>query len=218
MKKITIASLFAFAVCFGFGCENANKPEDSVEQAEEMNETRMDSMENQAGATNDTTDAEDQAEFMVDAASSGMMEVALGNMAAKQAQNAEVKAFAKMMVEHHTKGNEEMKAQAAAKNVTLPERVGNDHQKHIDKLADLRGAEFDREYMNIMVEAHEDDVEDFKEGSQENEYDAETKALITKTLPMLEQHLQQAKQLRDKVSGNNTSTSTTTTKTTETAR
>ena len=214
MKKITFAALFACAVCFGFGCDSGTNQQDSVDMAEDANEARIDSMD--TSAMNDTTDLDDQAEFMVKAASGGMMEVALGNMAANQATNPEVKSFAKMMVTDHTKANEELKTLAASKNVTLPTRMGEDHQKHVDKMADLRGADFDREYMSMMVEDHEEDVEDFREASQENEYDAEVKAFAGKTLTTLEKHLQQAKQIRDKLSGSTTSSSTTTDRTTTT--
>ena len=210
MKKFTFAAMFAFAVCFGFGCDSSTKTEDSVEQAEEATEERLDTMDT---ATNSDVDRMDQAEFMIEAASGGMMEVALGNMAAKQATNPEVKKFAQMMVTDHTKANNEMKKLAASKNVTLPTRVGEDHQKHIDKMADLRGADFDREYMSMMVEDHEEDVEMFREASQDDDYSAEVKAYASKTLTTLEQHLQRARQVNDMVKGNKTTTSTSTTTT-----
>jgi len=191
MKKITASALFLFALAFGFGCEQKNKPEDSVKVAENANEEKMDS-------TN-TEEKEDQAEFMVKAASGGMMEVALGKMAATQASNAEVKDFGQMMVTDHTKANAEMKALAATKNVTLPDVIGEEQQKHIDKLSKLKGAEFDREYMSLMVDDHEEDIDHFKKAANDNDYDADVKALASKTVPVLEKHLQHAKGVNDKV-------------------
>lgn len=192
MKKGSLAGFIAFVLLFGVACENTAKREDSVEVAEEANEHKMENTP--AGDEKD-----DQAEFMVEAASGGMMEVTLGKMAASQATNAEVKAFGQMMVTDHTKANEELKTLAAAKNVTLPDIIGDEHQNHIDKLSKLRGAEFDRAYMSHMVEDHEEDIEHFKEAANDNDYDAEVKAFASKTLPVLEKHLQRAKEVNDKV-------------------
>jgi putative membrane protein len=213
MKKITTTGLVAFALIFGFGCDSGTRTEDSVEQAEEATEERLERTET---TRNDDIDRMDQAEFLIDAASGGMMEVEMGRMAANQAQHAEVKKFAQMMVTDHTKTNNELKTLAASKNVTLPERMGNDHQKHMDKMADYRGTEFDREYMDLMVEDHEDDVKKFRKASQNDDYDAEVRAFASKTLTTLEQHLQRARQVNDMVKGDRTRTTNTTTTETRT--
>jgi putative membrane protein len=217
MKKVMFTGFIACAMVLSFGCET-KKAEDSVEQAEEATEATMDSMATDTTKSAVTDDKMDQAEFIIHAASGGMMEVAMGKMAESQASHADVKAFGKMMVTDHTKANEELKTLAASKNVTLPTRVGEDHQEHIDKMADLKGTDFDREYMQLMVEDHEEDVEDFKEASQNNEYDAETKAFASKTLTTLQKHLERARQLHDMVKNTNGDKTTTTTTTTETKR
>jgi putative membrane protein len=160
----------------------------------------MDSAAKSDTATNASEgEKEDQAEFMVKAASGGMMEVVLGKMAEKQASSADVKAFGKMMVTDHTKANEEMKKLAATKNITLPVATGKEHQEHIDKLSKLKGAEFDKEYMNLMVDDHEEDIEHFKEAANADGYDADVKALASKTVPVLEKHLEHARTTNDKV-------------------
>lgn len=193
MKKIITTGAVALALLFSFACERTtNTREDSVEVAEEANEAQMDTT-----AMGD--EKEDQADFLVKAASGGMMEVALGRMAANQATHADVKAFGKMMANDHTTANEELKKLAEAKKISLPAIVGEDHQKHIDKLSDLKGAEFDREYMRLMVEDHEEDVEDFREAAQSNEADAEVKAFASKTLTVLEKHLERARQINETV-------------------
>src|SRR6185503_13939707 len=56
-----------------------------------------------------------------------------------------------------------------------------------DKLAKLSGADFDREYMDMMVKDHVKDVKEFEEASAKAK-DADLKAWAAKTLPTLREH------------------------------
>jgi putative membrane protein len=136
--------------------------------------------------------------FMNDAAPGGMAEVELGKMAASKAQNAEVKAFGQKMVEDHTKAGEELKQIAAQKKVMLPPDVLPAHKQLMEKLSNLSGADFDKEYVAAMVEAHEKDVAAFENVSK-TAADADVKAFATKTLPTLKMHLEMIKAMAGKM-------------------
>ena len=136
--------------------------------------------------------------FMNDAAPGGMAEVELGKMAASKAQNAEVKAFGQKMVEDHTKAGEELKQIAAQKKVMLPPDVLPAHKQLMEKLSKLSGADFDKEYVAAMVEAHEKDVAAFENVSK-TAADADVKAFATKTLPTLKMHLEMIKAMAGKM-------------------
>ena len=178
MKKIFLP-LVALTMGFAVACNDAEK-KDSTEVAEEKNEQKMDS-------TNTEHMEEDQ-EFMVEAASGGLMEVEAGKLAAQNAASPKVKEFGQMMVTDHTQANEELKALAAKKNVTLPATPGEDHQKHLDDMKNMKGADFDKHYVSMMVNDHEEDVNKFEKRA-ENAKDAELKAFAAKTLPVLKKHL-----------------------------
>ena len=136
--------------------------------------------------------------FMNDAAPGGMAEVELGKMAASKAQNAEVKAFGQKMVDDHSKANDELKQIAAQKKVMLPPDVLPAHKQLMEKLSKLSGAEFDKEYVAAMVEAHEKDVAAFENVSK-TAADADVKAFATKTLPTLKMHLEMIKAMAGKM-------------------
>jgi predicted outer membrane protein len=68
------------------------------------------------------------------------------------------------------------------------------------KLANLQGAEFDRAYMEEMVDAHEDMVELLEDQSEDGD-DAQLKKWAADALPGTREHLQLARSLRDKVKG-----------------
>lgn len=136
--------------------------------------------------------------FVMDAAQGGMVEVELGRLASERATNAEVKAFARRMVDDHTTANERLKQVAQEKNVTLPTELAAEHKQHRDKLSQATGAEFDRLYMSHMVKDHEKTVAEFEKETK-NGQDPAVRAFAQQTLPTLREHLQMTHQLATKV-------------------
>ncbi len=76
----------------------------------------------------------------------------------------------------------------------IPPTPGADHQHHVDELKTKKGADFDKAYISMMVQDHEEDIRKFEQASQ-NAKDADTKAFASKTLPILRQHLEMAKSI-----------------------
>jgi putative membrane protein len=136
--------------------------------------------------------------FLENAARGGMAEVELGKLAQQKGESQQVKDFGKRMVDDHGKANEELKRIAGAKGVTLPTEVDGKHKRLIDKLSKKSGHDFDREYMDEMVDDHEKDVKDFRSMAKSAK-DADVKSFASSTLPTLEQHLQAAKSTEDAV-------------------
>jgi putative membrane protein len=136
--------------------------------------------------------------FVMKAAGAGMIEVELGQLALKQANNAEVKQFAQRMVDDHTKANQELTQYAQSKNITHPAGLDDSQKKMVDKMSKLSGAEFDREYMSLMVKDHEKAVALFEKESTEGK-DQELKTWASNTLPTLKEHLQMARDVASKV-------------------
>ncbi|HXG86571.1 MAG TPA: DUF4142 domain-containing protein [Pyrinomonadaceae bacterium] len=136
--------------------------------------------------------------FMNSAAPGNMAEVELGKMASTKAASNDVKQFGQKMVEDHSKANDELKQLAAQKKVKLPPDVMPGHKQLMEKLSKLSGADFDKEYVAAMVEAHEKDVAAFENVSK-TAADADVKAYATKTLPTLKMHLDMIKGMADKM-------------------
>jgi len=139
---------------------------------------------------------EAEGDFIMDAASEGLMEVELGQYAEKNAQHPRVKKFAAMMVKNHSKANDELKALAAKKNVQFPSSMND---RHHDKMTDLQkkqGTEFDKEYIDAMVKNHEKDTDRFKREAEKNQ-DPDLKSWAAKMLPVLLMHLNSAKAIQN---------------------
>lgn len=139
----------------------------------------------------DTTTAH---HFLMEAAQGGMMEVKMGQLAVEKGQSPAVKEFGRRLVADHTKANEELKQIAQTKGVELPKASSKKHDKMIDHLSGLSGAEFDKAFVMHAVKDHQNDVKQFEKQSMKGD-DTELKAFATKTLPTLREHLRMAKAL-----------------------
>lgn len=184
MKKVFLslaACGFLLASC---GESNETKTEDTVEVAEDQNE-----------AKHDDTPMEKDSEFAVKAANGGMAEVELGRLAVSNAASAEVKKFAQGMIDDHSKVNDELKATAASKNITLPTGVDEDHQKAMADLGGKKGADFDKAYMDMMVDEHKKTIDLFQDEAN-NGNDADLKAWAAQKVPALQHHLEMAENVK----------------------
>lgn len=193
MKRTTILgkTLLALAVVgLSFGtvsCKDEKKPEDPKEVAEDQNEIKFD----------ENRDKEKDSEHLVDLASIDMKEVELSKLAQKSA-DADVKAFAKMMVDDHTKVSNELKSLAQRKNITLPTSLPEKGQEAFDDLNKKTGRDFDKKYAEMMVDGHEKAI-DKLEKIAENGNDQEIRQWASNSLPTFRTHLEHAKVLKDKI-------------------
>jgi putative membrane protein len=135
--------------------------------------------------------------FMMEAAAGGMAEVEMGRLAASKGASAAVREFGKRMVRDHSKANAQLMRLAKAKAVTLPTGITDQQQQDKVKLSNLSGADFDREYMSMMVEDHNNDVKAFEDKAG-NADDADLKAFVVKTLPTLKMHQRMAIDIKAK--------------------
>lgn len=163
-----------------------------------------------AGTAGEEQNQSQAREFVNQMAMTNMAEIQLGNLAEKQATSPQVKQFAQMMVQDHTKANEELKQIASQLNVQLPTELDQEHRELQEKLSKLQGEEFDREYMSAMVDGHEEAINKVEDRANRSDQPTGTagsaqqgqQALTqwaTKTLPTLRKHLQQAEQINEKV-------------------
>lgn len=150
-----------------------------------------------AGAAVGTTGASADRDFLQDQLEDGQAEIMLGRLAAERATHPEVKEFAQMMVREHQAAGQELRRVATSANVELTppaEDIDNDHKDLHEDLTELSGRDFDRKYIDAIVEEHEEAV-----GEVEKKADAENlqvRQWAARALPKLRQHLEQAKQIQ----------------------
>jgi putative membrane protein len=141
--------------------------------------------------------------FMMKAAQSDMLEIMSSQTALQKSSNEEVRRFAQMMIDDHTRTSDELRTLAASKNVTLPTAMSGKQQSMVSKLnSAAAGMEFDREYMKMQVRAHEDAVKLFQKQANDNDAeDADARAFAAKHLPALQGHLTMARTMSNGMRG-----------------
>lgn len=176
------------------GCNNSNP--DSVKEAKKANDSTVDSLAKKQSVTDSsaTIPTKQDADFLVKAASGGMLEVELGTLAQTNAAKQGVKEFGDMMVKDHSKGGDSLRALAARKRIVLPDSVSNDQKKERTDLEKKHGAEFDRSYISLMLKDHKEDIDEFEKAAK-NANDADIRAFAANTLGMLHHHLDAAQRL-----------------------
>ena len=180
------------ALALGLGAAQAQTSPGSAGQAAPMTQPG-------AGTRNLPTQARKVArgdrKFIEEAAGGGMFEVQIAQLAAAKATDASVKGLATMLADHHTAANKELTQLANAKGVELPAAPKRALRRDIEKLGKKNGAEFDREFVReVGIKAHEKDIRMFEKASKDVK-DADLKAFVDKTLPVLRDHLAAAQKL-----------------------
>ena len=153
-----------------------------------------------SAATTKSRPAMGDAHFAKEAAQGGMAEVKLGQLAQEKGSSDTVKRFGKRMVDDHSKAGDKLKEVASRENITLPTELSAKDQATYDRLSKLNDAAFDRAYARDMVKDHETDVAAFQKEASGGKDDS-LKSFASETLPTLEDHLKQAKEMMKTVSG-----------------
>jgi putative membrane protein len=143
--------------------------------------------------------------FAMKAAQGGVAEVQMGKMAAEKASSPDVKAFGRQMVDDHTKANDDLNSVAEKKRMTLPADMNAHQQDSYSKLRRLSRDEFDRAYVKDMVKDHEEDVKEFQKEAHKGK-DEEIKGFASRTLPVLQQHLDKIKSIQSNLQQKGSST------------
>jgi putative membrane protein len=199
----TVAALsFALAACGGAATQN-NTAGDNMTTANEVDANAIDNgammndanMANMSNATDMAAMPTDAIGFATKAAASDLFEITSSKIAQTQAQDAKVKSFASMLVQDHTKSTNELKAIAAANNMTLPPpTLEPAMQSKVDALKDSKGADFDRLYLSQQIPAHEQALALHK-GYAQNGDNTKLKDFASKTSVVVSKHLDEVRNL-----------------------
>lgn len=129
-------------------------------------------------------------------------ELDVAKMAVEKAQSPKVKAYAKKLVADHTTFHKQVMAFAERNKVErsqveMASTPAAAKEAPAARLEASAGAEFDREFVNMMVAEHEKAV-DMVKSAKDTVTDKKLKAMLTSQLPKLERHKKMAQDLADK--------------------
>jgi putative membrane protein len=148
--------------------------------------------------TSSATAADDQnklttdEQFVQQAITLSFAEIKLSEVAAKNAGSEKVTAFANKMVKEHKELNQRLVERARDLKIAVLAGLEKKNKAEIERLAELKGAEFDREYMKDIVQGHEKLLKLFvAEGKSGVNVDLKTFA--RETTPAIRDHLKEAR-------------------------
>jgi putative membrane protein len=180
-SRMAVTALIGAGLCLGVSAHAAQKKEEK--------KTEQPSSSPAKSPATATLSAKDKS-FMKEAAQGGMMEVDMGKMAQQKGKSDDVKKIGARMVADHSKANSELMAIAKKKGVDL--------SKEKAKMKHLNDANFDKEYVNAMVDDHQKDLAAFQ-GEAKNGSDADVKAFASKTSAVIKKHLDMVKAAQAKL-------------------
>lgn len=154
-----------------------------------------------AGAAHAQAGAPNDAQIAAIVVAANQVDIDAGKLAESKAKSAEVKEFAKRMVTDHTGVNKQATALVTKLHVKPEENATSESLKKSGadtrkRLEALKGAEFDRAYVDNEVTYHQtvlDAVDKTLIPSAKNE---ELKALLVKVRPAFVAHLDHAKHIQ----------------------
>ncbi len=134
-------------------------------------------------------------------------EIATSKVAVEKGTNADVKAFARRMIDEHQAMQREADQLAKAANLTMgsPQVATEKTRMGNEMTAMLTGAPagpaFDRQYIDGQVMAHQRTLAELQAMQGGNLQNAQLRGMIEKSIPKVQAHLQEAQRLQGQLCG-----------------
>ena len=195
-KRVITASAITALVAACGGEPRAGQPEtETTGSVQAVSQTTTEAATT-TGASGGTTSAlpPEEKEFVANAGMLGLAEVQMARLVLEKGIGGNVRAYAQRMVNEHAVSNAELAQLATAKGLALPTELGGDAEAGFEHLETLSGGDLDRAYMQHMVADHEKAVAEFDRMAI-SASDPDIKAYAAKNLPVLRQHLLDARDI-----------------------
>lgn len=95
-------------------------------------------------------------DFVKDVSAMNMAEIELSQTALQKSASPDVQKFAQMMVDDHTGAGDKLRTVASEHQIETAAQIDDKHRDLRDKLAAKQGLDFDKDYMDAMVDGHND--------------------------------------------------------------
>jgi putative membrane protein len=151
-----------------------------------------------AGTTAAAKLTHQETEFVTKAGAGNAAEVKVAGLAEANAESQDVKDFAAKMTKDHGDANTDLEPIAKAHDIAFPPEPMAAQKMQYEKLAKLKGKAFDKAYVKDMVMDHEKDLAAYKKAKSEVK-DADLKAYVEKTEPVVAEHLKMIKEIESKM-------------------
>jgi putative membrane protein len=163
----------------------------SCNESRRGNDSNLNEDQNEAADESNTSNfagkKQQDADFVFDAIASSYGEIKLAELANQRSRTEQVKRIAQKLLTEHTASLNELKTLAQAKAISVPVEEPDASKRKLEDIAEESGKDFDKEWVSEMLDLHEKSIDGFEKRLDDTE-DAELRAFIAKTLPVLKEH------------------------------
>jgi len=133
--------------------------------------------------------------FIEEAGAGSLAEAELGQLAEQRAERPAIKEFGRWMyTDHGLTATKWLQAILRDEHEPLQPKLTSEQTQLKQRLEGLRGTEFDRQYIEHMVQDHEKTIPIFEKEAKDG-HNPWVKAYAEDLIPVLQQHLAEAKEL-----------------------
>jgi putative membrane protein len=176
---LTLVFLVFFSMCGPYGCNRPNRVQAAGENADDVAQPS-------------------ERDFLMKATQAHLAEIDMARMAKMQSRNGDVKSYAKMVLKDHADALENAAKLINDTGSSQPRTLAAETKKDIQRMSQLSGPEFDREFVNMMVADHQKSLELFRTASG-TVRDTKVQDYVDGLIPKLEKHLKKAQELQSKL-------------------
>ena len=177
--KNAISVLFTVALAASV---TANPSMDEVDK----NPTRVDQHQSDAPAG--------EIKFAQKAASAGLAEIKMGELAQQKSDNEEVRRFAIEVANDYENAYEKLLIAASEMGINTTSKISAEQKRQYDELAKLSGSEFDQAYISAKVKGYTEIVQLYRVEARKGDA-TELQLFAAYIVPKLEQHLAAAQDI-----------------------
>jgi putative membrane protein len=136
-------------------------------------------------------------QFITQAEKDNIKERDLGRVVVEKSGNKDVKAYAQMLIDDHTKALDDIVSLMKSKGMNQPAGLPEVQHEALARLNGISGPTFDREFIQVMIADHKKAVSNF-EHEQTAADDAAVRDYAGRILPVVQKHLQKAEDLQSR--------------------
>lgn len=140
-------------------------------------------------------------QFLSDFARKNQRIAALGEMASRESGAGDVRDLGTRIARHHQDLNRDIRQVASEEGVLISAAMPGETDYGLNQLRGVRGEQFDKQFLADVIMEHEELISRL-EAQSRTATDPDVKRLANRAIPMLEEHLREARRLAQRIGVN----------------
>ena len=124
----------------------------------------------------------------------------LSKIAQQKASTPTVRHYAQTVIDEGQNVDKQLRSIASQNNITLPQSASDDLQQKQKNLQGMSGKDFDREYLNTVINNRQQNIDKFVEMAENKDAPAKVRTFAIQTLPTLRMQVMQGQDIQQQES------------------